>query len=240
MWAAKFIKKMLRKIMKKREMDDTISSFLANLAYAIIVAFVVIATLSKVGIETTSFVAIIGAAGLAVGLALQGALANFAAGFLLILFRPFKSGDFIQAAGTAGSIQEIQMLYTVLKTPDNIKVVIPNGKLMGDIIVNFSAHESRRAEWIFGVGYNDDMKKVRKILTSLIENENRILKDPAPQIIVKELGDNSVNFAVRGYINQADYWDVYFGMTETVKDTFDKEGINIPYPQRDVHLFQSS
>jgi len=240
MWAAKFIKKMLRKIMKKKEMDDTISSFLANLAYAIIVAFVVIATLSKVGIETTSFVAIIGAAGLAVGLALQGALANFAAGFLLILFRPFKSGDFIQAAGTAGSIQEIQMLYTVLKTPDNIKVVIPNGKLMGDIIVNFSAHESRRAEWIFGVGYNDDMKKVRKILTSLIENENRILKDPAPQIIVKELGDNSVNFAVRGYINQADYWDVYFGMTETVKDTFDKEGINIPYPQRDVHLFQSS
>jgi small conductance mechanosensitive channel len=196
--------------------------------------------LSKVGIETTSFVAIIGAAGLAVGLALQGALGNFAAGFLLILFRPFKSGDFIQAAGTAGSIQEIQMLYTVLKTPDNVKVVVPNGKLMGDIIVNFSAYESRRAEWIFGVGYNDDMKKVRKILTSLIENESRILIDPAPQIIVKELGDNSVNFAVRAYINQSDYWNVYFDMTEIVKDTFDKEGINIPYPQRDVHLFQAS
>ena len=239
LWASKIIRNFLNKILSRKKLDATIVSFLCNLAYAGMVVFVIIATLAKVGVQTTSFVAVIGAAGLAVGLALQGALANFAAGFLLILFRPFKAGDFIQAAGSAGTIEEIQMLYTQLKTPDNIKVVIPNGKLMGDIIINYSANNTRRAEWIFGVGYNDDMKKVRSILNSLIEGEKRILKDPAPQIIVKELGDNSVNFAVRAYINSGDYWNVYFEMTEKVKETFDKEGINIPYPQRDVHLFQA-
>ena len=240
LWVAKFIKKFLRKILTNRGLDNTIISFLANLTYAGLVVFVIIATLSKVGIQTTSFVAVIGAAGLAVGLALQGALANFAAGFLLILFRPFKAGDFIQAGGSVGTIEEIQMLYTQLKTPENIKVVIPNGKLMGDSIINYSANETRRAEWIFGVGYSDDMKKVREILKTLIENEKRILTDPEPQILVKELADSSVNFAVRAYIATGDFWNVYFEMTEKVKERFDQEGINIPFPQRDVHMFQAS
>ncbi len=240
LWVAKFIRKFLHKILTKRGLDHTINSFVTNLTYVGIVVFVIIATLSRVGIQTTSFIAVIGAAGLAVGLALQGALANFAAGFLLILFRPFKAGDFIQAGGSAGTIEEIQMLYTQLKTPENIKVVIPNGKLMGDSIINYSANETRRAEWIFGVGYSDDMKKVREILKTLIENEKRILTDPEPQILVKELADSSVNFAVRAYIATGDFWNVYFEMTEKVKERFDQEGINIPFPQRDVHMFQAS
>ena len=240
LWVAKIIKRFLHKVLTNRGLDKTINSFVTNLTYVGLVVFVIIATLSKVGIQTTSFIAVIGAAGLAVGLALQGALANFAAGFLLILFRPFKSGDFIQAAGSAGTIEDIQMLYTQLKTPENVKVVIPNGKLMGDIIVNYSANDTRRAEWIFGVGYNDNIKKVREILQSLIENEKRILTDPKPQILVKELADSSVNFAVRAYISTGDFWNVYFEMTEKVKERFDQEGINIPFPQRDVHMFQAS
>lgn len=240
LWIAKMVKKSLKKILNKKNLDATINSFICNLTYTALIVFVVIATLAQVGIQTTSFIAVIGAAGLAVGLALQGALANFAAGFLLILFRPFKSGDFVQAGGSSGTIEEVQILYTQMKTVENIKVVIPNGKIMGDSIINYSANEMRRAEWIFGIGYGDDMKKVRKILKSMLDGDERILKEPAPQIIVKELGDNSVNFAVRAYINSGDFWNVYFEMTENVKDRFDSEGINIPYPQRDVHLFQAS
>ncbi|HKI78038.1 MAG TPA: mechanosensitive ion channel domain-containing protein [Ignavibacteriaceae bacterium] len=239
-WIAKMIKKYLKKILGKRNLDATINSFICNLTYTAMIVFVVIATLAQVGIQTTSFIAVIGAAGLAVGFALQGALANFAAGFLLILFRPFKAGDFVQAGGSSGTIEEVQILYTQMKTVENIKVVIPNGKIMGDSIINYSANEMRRAEWIFGIGYGDDMKKARGVLKSLIESDKRILTDPAPQILVKELADSSVNFGVRAYIKTSDFWGVYFDMTEKVKEKFDQEGINIPFPQRDVHLFQSS
>jgi small conductance mechanosensitive channel len=239
LWAAKIIKKFLAKILEKKNLDPAISSFIGNLAYAILIVFVIIATLANVGIQTTSFIAVIGAAGLAIGLALQGALSNFAAGFLLILFRPFKAGDFIEASGVAGSVQEIQILYTQLKTPENIKVIVPNGQIMGGNITNYSANDTRRAEWIFGVGYEDDMKKVRGILNEIILSDERILTDPAPQILLKELGDSSVNFAVRAFIGTGDFWSVYFEITEKVKARFDEEGINIPFPQRDVHLYQA-
>ena len=159
LWISKSLRKFVMKLLTKKEIDATIVSFVGNIVYATLITFVVIVTLSQVGIETTSFIAVLGAAGLAVGFALQGALSNFAAGFLIILFRPFKAGDFIDAAGSAGTVQEVQILYTQIKTPENIKVVIPNGKLMSDIITNYSANETRRAEWIFGIGYNDDIKK---------------------------------------------------------------------------------
>ncbi len=237
LWIAKTLKKLAVRILTKRNVDATIVAFMGNIVYALLLTFVVIATLSQVGIETTSFIAVLGAAGLAIGLAFQGALSNFAAGFLLILFRPFKAGDFIEAAGKAGTVLEIQILYTHLKTPENVKVVVPNGKLMSDSITNYSANETRRAEWIFGIGYSDDMNKARSVIKKIIEEDERILKNPVPQIIVKELGESSVNFAVRAFISTSDFWNVYFEITEKVKAKFDEEGISIPFPQRDIHHY---
>jgi small conductance mechanosensitive channel len=238
LWISKSLRKFVIKLLTKKEIDATIVSFVGNIVYAMLITFVVIVTLSQVGIETTSFIAVLGAAGLAVGFALQGALSNFAAGFLIILFRPFKAGDFIDAAGSAGTVQEVQILYTQIKTPENIKVVIPNGKLMSDIITNYSANETRRAEWIFGIGYNDDIKKARSVIKNIIESDQKILTDPAPQILVKELADSSVNFAVRAFISTTDFWNVYFETTEKVKNAFDENKISIPFPQRDVHTYQ--
>ena len=238
LWASKILKELISKVLAKREIDSTIVSFSTNIVYTLLVTFVIIATLSQVGIETTSFIAVIGAAGLAVGLAFQGALSNFAAGFLLIIFRPFKAGDFIDAAGSMGTVEEIQILYTKLKTIDNIKLIVPNSKLMGDTIKNYSANETRRAEWIFGIGYGDDIKKARSVIKNIIESDERILTDPVPQILVKELADSSVNFAVRAFINLPDYWNVYFDTIEKVKNAFDENKISIPFPQRDVHTYQ--
>ncbi len=239
LWAAKVIKKIVNKILLKKNLDASVISFISNVIYAAVVAFVIIATLSKVGIATASFIAVLGAAGLAIGLAFQGALSNFAAGLLLLLFRPFKTGQFIITAGVAGSVEEIQLLYTQFKTPDNIKVIVPNGKLMSEIITNYSVNETRRAEWKIGVGYNDDLKLVRKVLQEIVEADERILRDPAPQIFVVELGDNSVNFSVRAWTKSSDYWTTFTDTIEVIKEKFDAEGINIPYPQRDVHLFQN-
>lgn len=240
MWAAKIVKKLVIRLLKKRDTDASIVSFVSNTAYAAVVIFVIIAVLAKLGIQTTSFVAILGAVGLAVGLALQGALGNFAAGFLLILFRPFKSGQFIIASGVMGTVEEVQLLYTRLKTPDNIKVIIPNGKLLADTITNYSLNDTRRAEWKIGVGYDDDLKKTRKVIQELLDSEDRLLKDPAPQIFVVELADSSVNFSVRAWTNSGDWWATYTDMIEKIKIRFDEEGINIPYPQQDVHLFNSN
>ncbi len=239
LWVSKALKKFTSKLLAKKEVEKTIAVFTSNIVYTLLVAFVVIATLSQVGIETTSFIAVIGAAGLAVGLAFQGTLSNFAAGFLLIIFRPFKAGDFIDAAGSAGTVEEIQILYTKLKTPDNIKVVVPNSKLMGDTITNFSANDTRRAEWIFGIGYEDNIQKARSVIKNIIESDQRILTDPAPQILVKELADSSVNFAVRAFVNISDYWGVYFDTIEKVKNAFDENKISIPFPQRDIHMYQT-
>jgi small conductance mechanosensitive channel len=189
-------------------------------------------------VETTSFIAILGAAGLAVGFALQGSLSNFAAGVMLIIFRPFKSGDFIEAGGTIGVVEAIQIFNTVLRTPDNKMVIVPNSNITGGNITNYSAKEDRRIDMVFGIGYDDDLKKAKEILERLISEDSRILKDPAPTVAVSELADSSVNFVVRPWVKTSDYWAVYWDFTEKVKLTFDAEGISIPYPQQDVHMHQ--
>jgi small conductance mechanosensitive channel len=237
-WVAKAFANLMRKIMDKREVDPTVTKFVGNLTYFALLTFIVLAALGLLGIQTTSFIAVIGAAGLAIGLALQGSLANFAAGFLLILFRPFKVGDFIDAAGVAGTVEAIQIFTTQLATPDNKTIIIPNAKLTGDNIINFSAKGTRRADMVFGIGYDDDIDKARGIISDILSNEERILKDPAPQIAVSELGDSSVNFVARPWVNAQDYWGVVFDVTEAVKKRFDAEGISIPFPQRDVHLYE--
>jgi len=237
-WVAKIVRSILKKVMVKKNVDMTIVSFVGNLAYIGLMTFVIIAALDRIGISSVSFAAVLAAAGLAIGLALQGSLANFAAGFLMVLFRPFKVGDFIDGAGTAGIVEEIHVFTTRLKTPDNKTVIIPNAKLTGDNIINFSAKETRRVDLVAGVSYGDDLKKVRQVLEGIVNGNAQILKDPAPQIAVSELADNSVNFVVRVWVKTADYWDVYFAMTETIKVRFDEEGISIPFPQHDVHMYE--
>ena len=237
-WVARALRNVAKKMMAKGDVDETLISFVGNLTYITLLAFVIIAALNQLGIQTTSFIAVIGAAGLAIGLALQGSLANFAAGVLMIIFRPFKAGDYIEGAGVAGVVEEIQIFATQLKTPDNKTIIVPNAKMMGDNITNYSAKDTRRVDMVIGVGYGDDLKKVREILEDILAKDDRILEDPAPTIGVLELGDNSVNFAVRPWVKKEDYWGAYFDVTETVKRRFDEEGISIPYPQRDVHLYE--
>jgi small conductance mechanosensitive channel len=237
-WVSKFIANLIRKLMDKREVDPTITKFVGNLTYFALLTFVVLAALGLVGIQTTSFIAVLGAAGLAIGLALQGSLANFAAGFLLILFRPFKVGDFIDAAGVAGTVETIQIFTTRLATPDNKTIIIPNSKLTGDNIVNFSTKGTRRADMVFGIGYEDDIDKARNIIIDVLSNDKRVLKDPPLQVAVSELADSSVNFVARAWVNAGDYWGVVFDTTETVKKRFDAEGVSIPFPQRDVHVYE--
>lgn len=237
-WIAKAIRKLVKKILIKRNIDPTLISFVGNLAYIALLTFVIIAALAQLGIQTTSFIAVIGAAGLAVGLALQGGLANFAAGFLMIVFRPFKVGHFIEGAGATGIVEEIHIFTTQLRTPDNKTVIIPNAKLMGDNIINYSAKDTRRVDLVVGVSYTDDLQKVKQVLQDIVKKDSRILQDPASMIAVKELADSSVNFVVRLWVKTEDYWDVYFDTTENVKKRFDAEGISIPFPQQDVHLYE--
>ncbi|RLA89997.1 MAG: mechanosensitive ion channel family protein [Deltaproteobacteria bacterium] len=237
-WVARALRNATKKMMAKGNVDETLISFVGNLTYITLLAFVIIAALNQLGIQTTSFIAVIGAAGLAIGLALQGSLANFAAGVLMIIFRPFKAGDYIEGAGVAGTVEAIQIFATQLKTPDNKTIIVPNAKMMGDNITNYSAKDTRRVDMVIGVGYGDDLKKVREILEDILAKDDRFLEDPAPTSGVLELGDNSVNFAVRPWVKKEDYWGAYFDVTETVKRRFDEEGISIPYPQRDVHLYE--
>jgi small conductance mechanosensitive channel len=237
-WITRFTVNFIRKLMDKREVDPTITKFIRNLIYFALLAFVVLAALGLLGIQTTSFIAVVGAAGLAIGLALQGSLANFAAGFLLILFRPFKVGDFIDAAGVAGTVEAIELFTTRLATPDNKTIIIPNSKMTGDNIVNFSTKGTRRADMVFGIGYEDDIDKARDIITDVLSNDERVLKDPPLQVAVSELADSSVNFVARAWVNAGDYWGVVFDTTETVKKRFDAEGVSIPFPQRDVHVYE--
>ena len=237
-WIAKIFKTIVNKALSLRNVDATIVSFVASMTYYLLLIVFVLAALSQLGVQTTSFVAIIGAAGLAIGLALQGSLANFAAGFLMIIFRPFKVGDYIEGAGTAGTVEQIQIFTTQLKTPDNKTVIIPNASLTSDNIVNYSSKGTRRCDLVFGIGYEDDIDKAKKILQDLIEADERILKDPAPLIAVSELADSSVNFVVRPWVKSNDYWAVYFDLTEKGKKRFDEEGISIPFPQRDVHVYE--
>jgi small conductance mechanosensitive channel len=237
-WIAKGLTKFAENMMNKRQVDPTIVSFAANMTYIALLVFVVLAALGQLGIQTTSFIAVIGAAGLAIGLALQGSLANFAAGFLMIIFRPFKVGDYIEGAGVAGTVEAIQIFTTQLKTPDNKTVIIPNGALTAGNITNYSTKGTRRVDLVFGIGYGDDIDHAKKVIMDVLAKEERILKDPATTIGVVELGDSSVNFAVRPWVKADDYWNVYFNLTENIKKSFDSQGISIPFPQRDVHMYE--
>jgi len=235
-FAAKGIRVLIRRALKKNEVDNTLVSFVSSLCYVGIMAFVIIAALGQLGVQTASFVAVLAAAGLAVGLALQGSLSNFAAGVLMIFFKPFKVGDFIEGGSVAGVVEEIGIFTTELRSPDNKKIIVPNTKMTSDNIVNHTAKDVRRVDIVAGVSYGDDIDKVRNVLAEILAKDDRILKDPAPTIGVLELAGSSVNFAVRPWVKTADYWDVFFATQENIKKQFDAEGICIPFPQQDVHL----
>jgi small conductance mechanosensitive channel len=239
-FAAKIIRSILRRILQKSKVDETLVSFITSLSYVALMAFIIIAAVQKLGVQTTSFVAVLGAAGLAIGLALQGSLSNFAAGVLMIIFKPFKIGDFIEAGGTAGTVEEIGIFTTELKTPDNKKVIIPNAKITSDNIVNYTVKGTRRMDLVAGVGYSSDLDKVRKVLEEILAEEERFLKDPAPKIGVLELADSSVNFVFRPWVKTDDYWDTLFDTQEKIKKRFDAAGIEIPFPQRDVHIYNTN
>lgn len=225
----------LRKIMKKREIDPTLVPFLVGLVSTLLKVMLIISVVDIVGVKTTSFVAVLGAAGLAVGLALQGALANFAGGVLILIFKPYKVGDYVQAQGEAGTVKTVQIFNTVLNTPDNRRVIIPNGAISSGTITNFSVEETRRMDLVFGIGYDDDLEKAKNVLQEMADADERLLTDPAPFIAVKELADSSVNLVVRIWCKKEDYWDVHFDWQNKVKQRFDKENISIPFPQRTVH-----
>ena len=237
-WVVKYLRRLVSRIMEKRDVDPTLVKFITNLTYVALLTFVILAALGMLGIQTTSFIAVLGAAGLAIGLALQGSLSNFAAGVLMIIFRPFKVGDIIEGAGATGVVEEIQIFTTQLVTPDNKTIIIPNAKLTGDNITNYSSKGTRRADMVFGIGYEDDIDKARDIISDIMSNDERVLEDPPPQVIVSELADSSVNFFARPWVNAGDYWGVIFDVTEAVKKRFDAEGISIPFPQRDVHVYE--
>jgi small conductance mechanosensitive channel len=224
------------RIMDKGKTDDTLKPFLTGLIRMMLKVMLVITVLSMLGIQMTSFIAILGAAGLAVGMALSGTLQNFAGGVMILVFKPFKAGDVIDAQGHLGSVSEIQIFNTILKTPDNKTIIIPNGGLSTSSMTNYSTEAKRRVDWTIGIGYGDNVDKAKEVIKSLCDADSRILKDPEVFIAVSELADSSVNFAVRAWVNAADYWGVFFDMNEKVYKTFDKEGLNIPYPQMDVHV----
>jgi small conductance mechanosensitive channel len=236
---AKIATNILGTLLEKAKVELTLVAFIKHLAYIGLLVFVIIAALSKLGVETTSFVAVLGAAGLAVGLALQGSLANFAAGVLLIMFRPFKVGDTVQICGDIGTVKEINIFNTIMHTPDNQRKIIPNSKVTGDTITNLTDVDMRRVDLTFGISYSDNIKTAKEALERVVAADVRILKNPAPTIAVAGLGDNSVNLVCRPWCRPGDYWNIYFDITEKGKLELEKSGITIPFPQRDVHLFQA-
>ena len=237
-WVSRIIVNVVRRAMGRAKLDDLLVDFVSSIVGGVLVLFVVIAALGHVGINTSSFVALVGAAGLAVGFALQDSLQNFASGVMLIIFRPFKNGDFIEAGGVTGVVERIQIFSTIMKTGDNREIIVPNGGIFGSAITNFSARDTRRVDMLFGIGYDDDLLKAKAILNRLVLEDDRILAEPAPAVAINDLGDSSVNFKVRPWVNSGDYWGVLSDFTEKVKLTFDQEGISIPYPQMDVHVNQ--
>ncbi len=236
--AARWAQRLIERVMERGKTDKIVIGFVGSIAYIGLMAFVVLAALGQLGIQTTSFIAILGAAGLAIGLALQGSLANFAAGFLLIMFRPFKVGDFIEAGGVSGSVESIQIFTTTLATPDNKTVIVPNSSIYSGNIVNYSAKETRRVDLVVGVSYEADLSQVKEILNDIAAKDERVFTDPPPKIAVSELGDNSVNLVMRMWAKTGDYWAVRFDAIEAIKLRLDEAGIGIPYPQRDVHLYE--
>ncbi len=232
------VSRWVEKFMHARRMDEVLVKFLTAILHWVLLLFVIIAALSKLGIDTTSMVALLGAAGLAIGLSLQGSLANLAAGVLLILFRPFTKGNFVEAGGAMGTVENISIFTTTLTTPDNKEIIVPNSAVLGNNITNFSARPTRRVDLVFGVSYGDDLRKAKQLLEEIIAADERVLSDPAPTIVVGELADSSVNFLVRPWVKSEDYWAVFWDTTEAVKLKFDDAGITIPFPQMEVHTPQ--
>lgn len=239
-WLAKIISRWIEKALIKSRFDKTLAKFVKNLSQIVLLVFVVMVALAPLGVETTQFAVVVGAAGLAIGLALQGSLANFASGFLMIMFRPFKVGDFIEAAGVKGTVKEIQIFNTIVNTPDNIRVIIPNAQITGGNVLNYTVNGTRRVDLVIGISYEDDLKKAKTVIESVLASDDRVLKDPNPTVAVYELGDSSVNFVVRPWVNSTDYWDVYFDITSKVKLALEENDITIPFPQRDVHIKNGS
>lgn len=235
---ARFTKRTCSRLMTRAKVDPMITGFAGNLAYTAVIAFAVVAALAKFGIETTSFVAILGAASFAVGMALQGSLSNFAAGVMILLFRPFRVGDFIEAAGVSGSVKEIQLFATILATPDNVQIVVPNSTVSSGTIKNFSAYDTRRLDLPVGIGYASAIPDAKEAIEMIMENSELVLNDPAPIVKVSELADSSVNLVVRIWVNRADYWNAKCDLTQAIKEEFDKRNIEIPFPQRVVHMMQ--
>ncbi|WP_313952997.1 mechanosensitive ion channel domain-containing protein [Accumulibacter sp.] len=237
-WLARVVTNVARKAFQKAKVEDTLEKFLCNMLNAVLLVVVVIAAIGALGVQTTSMLAVLGAAGLAVGLALQGSLSNFASGVLIVAFRPYKVGDFIEAGGVAGTVKEVQIFTTIIHAPDNKKILVPNSQIMAGTIVNYSANPTRRLDLVVGCSYGDDVDEVRKLLNEIVASDERILADPAPTIEVVALGESSVNFVVRPWVNSADYWAVHFHLHAQVKKRFDQAGLHIPFPQRDVHVYQ--
>ncbi len=239
-WVASALRRGTRRGLEKGKVDPSLVPFFASMVYYTALAVVVIAVLNLFGIETTSLIAVLGAAGLAVGLALQGTLSNFSSGVMLLMFRPFRVGDYIEAAGTAGGVEEIGLFTTTLNTPDNVRILVPNSAIFGDTIKNYSANDTRRNDLVIGIGYGDDIGKAIDVIRNVIDADGRVLKDPAPVIAVSELGDSSVNLVVRPWCRKEDYWGLRFDLTRALKEQLEGSGCNIPFPQHDVHLFQAN
>ena len=233
---AKGISKIIGKLMERRKLDPIIVSFVSS--YGLLMAFVIIAALSQLGVQTASFIAVIGAAGLAVGLALQGSLSNFASGILIIAFRPFKAGDFIEAGGVAGVVESIKLFSTIIRSPDNKEIIIPNSGVVGSAIVNYSSKPTRRIDLVVGVSYDADVRHAKRVLEEIVNNTDLVLDNPEPLVAVHELADSSVNFVVRPWVKTNDYWPVYFELMENIKIRLDEENIGIPYPQMDLHIMK--
>jgi small conductance mechanosensitive channel len=235
-WVAKQLVKLTERLLRKAKVEEMLVNFVSSIVNVLLLLVVIIAALNQLGVDTTSLIALVGAAGLAIGLSLQDSLKNFAAGVMLVVFKPFREGDFVEVAGVAGIVEHIQIFNTIMRTGDNREVIVPNGAIYSGVITNFSARDTRRVDMVFGIGYEDDLRKAKQVLTEIIEADERVLKDPAPVIAVSELADSSVNFVVRPWVNSADYWAVLWDTTEAVKVRFDEENISIPYPQMDVHV----
>jgi small conductance mechanosensitive channel len=237
--AAGFGRRIVKKLMGKTKTDPSVISFASSLIYVLTLIFAVLAALSKFGIETTSIVAILGAVGFAVGFAMQGSLSNFAAGLLTIIFKYYKVGDYIQAAGVAGTVKEIRMFSTVLVTPDNVQITVPSAKIFGDTVVDYSANDTRRVDLVVGIGYSSSIKEAVEVIEGVLKSDSRVLTDPAYQIAVSELADSSVNLVVRPWVKSEDYWSVRFDLNRAIKEALDASGIEIPFPQRAVHMIQA-
>ena len=237
---AGFVRRGLRRALSRGQTDPAVVSFVASLGFYLIQIVAVLAALNNFGVETASLVAVLGAAGFAIGFAMQGALSNFAAGIMLLVFRPFTIGDYVEAAGVAGTIKQMSLFTTVLTTPDNVRIMVPNGKIFGDTIKNVSAEETRRVDMVMGIGYGSPIDRAVQVMQEIMDADARVLKDPAPQIAVAELADSSVNLVVRPWVAKADYWGVKFDLTRRFKEAFDREGIEIPFPQRVVYNMSAS